>query len=100
MFRRPSRSTVSRLAVVAVGVLGEALDAADYGPVERTALHKLALGYLMLVGVAAPYQVRVLWEILGHEGSFAHMSDRQSHSGVILDGIRQRAKALASSHAS
>ena len=67
----------------------------EQGPIERSALHQLALGYLLLAGVTLKPQVRTLWQLLGHEGKFEQLSCRQSHSGVMLDGMRQRAKALA-----
>ena len=89
-----SRRTVSRLALLAIDVLDEACRQGEQGPVERTALHQLALGYLLLAGVSATSQVRTFWRLLGHEGSFEQLSSRQSHSGVMLDGMRQRATAL------
>jgi Tfp pilus tip-associated adhesin PilY1 len=96
MSRLP-RSTVSRLALVAVSVLDEAFRAADQEPVERAALHKLALGYLMLVDVTNKRQAATFWQLLGHEGPFKQPSCRQSHGGTMLDGMRIRATALGES---
>jgi hypothetical protein len=91
---RLSRATVSRLAILAVDTLAAACDAGSNGPVERTALHRLALGYLMLTGVTAPPQAATMWRLIGHEGVFEQLSCRQSHSGVMLDGMRQRAAQI------
>lgn len=90
-----SRATVSRLALLAIDTLEEACKAGAYGPVERTALHRLALGYLMLAGVTAPPQASQMWRLLGHEGMFEQLSSRQAHGGVMLDGMRHRARAIA-----
>jgi Tfp pilus tip-associated adhesin PilY1 len=93
MSRLP-RSTVSRLALVAVSVLDEACQAAILEPVERSVLHKLALGYLMLVEVTNQRQATTFWQLLGHEGAFNQASCRQSFGGTMLDGMLTRAKAL------
>ena len=92
-----SKSTVSRLALMAIRVLEEACKAGVHGPIQRTPTHRLALGYLVLAGVTAPRQATTLWELLGHEGVFEQLSCRQSHGGVILDGRRQRAEAIGRS---
>lgn len=94
---RPSRQTIARLAVLAVEVLSEAYDLADREPIDRSTIHKLALGYLMLVDVTAPPQAARLWQLLGHEGNFSQMDCRQAIGGVMLDGMWQRARALAGS---
>jgi Tfp pilus tip-associated adhesin PilY1 len=96
MTRLP-RSTASRLALVAVSVLDEACRAAVREPVERSAVHKLALGYLMLVDVTNKDQATTFWQLLGHEGTFSQPACRQSYGGTILDGLRTRAKALGES---
>ena len=94
MARLP-RSAVSRLALVAIDVIEGACHAADHGPVDRTELHKLALGYLMLAGLANQHQATVFWQVLGQEGVFEQLSCRQSHYGIMLHGMRQRAEAMA-----
>lgn len=58
-------------------------------PIERTALHRLALGYLLFAGWANRNQVTALWEVLGHEGQFVQMSCRESHFGSMSDHIRR-----------
>lgn len=92
---RPSRATVSRLALISTDALEAAVQEASRGPVERTMLHKLALGYLMVTGVTEADQASTIWRRIGHEGVFVQTNCRQSHSGIILDGMRTRAKAIA-----
>ena len=91
---RPSRATVSRLALLAIDTLAAAIQEANHDPVERTALYRLALGYLLVTGVTAAHQASTIWRLIGHEGLFVQMSCRQSHSGVMLDGMRIRARAI------
>lgn len=85
----PRPSARQRLAILALDVLEEAFVEARIEPIERTALHRLALGYLLLSGWANSAQVRTLWEVLGHEGLYAQMSCRQSHFGSIIHHIRE-----------
>jgi len=94
MSNRLPRSAVSRLALVAIDVLDEAYRTADRKPIERTAIHRLALGYLLLSGLASKGHVRTIWQVLGHEGLFVQMPCRQSHFGNIIHGIRERARGL------
>ena len=86
---QPSRSARQRLALLALDVLDEAFVEADREPIERTPLHRLALGYLLFAGWANRAQVTSLWEVLGHEGQFEQMSCRQSHFGCMSHHIRQ-----------
>lgn len=83
-----SRSTVRRLALVALDVLVEACRSAGEHPVDRTSLHRLALGYLLVTGCATAGHAKTIWHIMGHEGMFNQPSCRQAYSGNILDGIR------------
>ena len=71
------------------------LQEANEGPVERTVLHRLALGYLLVTGVTAAHQASTIWRLIGHKCLFVQMSCRQSHGGVMLDGMRMRAKAIS-----
>lgn len=86
--QRIPRSAVRRLAVLALDVLQEGYRAAEVEPLERTAVHRLALGYLLLTGCATVRHVSILWKVLGHEGSFSLPACRQSHFGVTIYGIR------------
>lgn len=82
------KSTSERLALLALDVLDEAFVLARLEPIERTPLHRLALGYLLLAGCANAAQVTTLWAVLGHEGLYAQMSCRQSHFGSMVHHIR------------
>lgn len=84
--REPTRR---RLALLALDVLDDAFREARSDPIERTPLHRLALGYLLLSGWANAAQVRTLWEVLGHEGLYSQMRCRQSHFGSMSHEIRQ-----------
>lgn len=85
----PSRkSAKKRLAILALDVLDQAFVEAKFEPIERTALHRLALGYLLFAGCANRNQVTELWEVLGHEGQFEQMSCRESHLGCMSYHIR------------
>ena len=84
----PRESANRRLALLALDVLDEAFMEARLEPIERSRLHKLALGYLLVTGWANAAQVRTLWAVLGHEGLYAQMSCRQSHFGSMIHHIR------------
>lgn len=86
--QRIPRSAVRRLAVLALDVLQEGYRQAERVPLERTAVHRLALGYLLLTGCATIGHVSTIWKVLGHEGSFSLPACRQSHFGVTVYGIR------------
>jgi len=86
--QRIPRAAVHRLATLALDVLNEAYREAENGAIERNAMHRLALGYLLLAGCATVGHTRTIWEILGHENGFHDMSSRQSHFGVMAHGIR------------
>ena len=83
------------MALLAIDTLAAAIKEANEVPVERTVLHRLAQGYLLVTGVTAAHQASTIWRLIGHEGLFVQMSCRQSHGGVMLDGMRMRAKAIA-----
>lgn len=85
----PRQSPKQRLGLLALDVLDEAFTQARLDPIERTALHRLALGYLLLTGWANAAQVKTLWAVLGHEGLYAQMSCRQSHFGSMSHHIRR-----------
>ena len=89
-------AAVRRIGLLALDVLDAAYIEANHEPLERTALHRLALGYLVVSGCASPLAVRTLWEVLGHEGVFVQMACRQSHFGNLSHGIRQRIEKLGS----
>ena len=74
--------------MLALDVLQEGYRSAQVEPLERTALHRLALGYLLLTGCATKDHVTTIWRVLGHEGGFSLASCRQSHFGVMVHGIR------------
>lgn len=92
---RPQGPARRRLALLALDVLDEAFAEARLEPIERTALHRLALGYLLFAGWANAAQVRTLWAVLGHEGLYAQMSCRQSHFGSMVHHIRSGIKKLS-----
>ncbi|WP_435198873.1 hypothetical protein [Qipengyuania sp. 902] len=85
--QRIPRSAVRRLAVLALDVQ-EGYRAAEKSPIERTAVYRLALGYLLLTGCATVGHLSTIWKVLGHEGSFSLPACRQSHFGVTIYGIR------------
>lgn len=90
MSEQPRRySAKQRLAILALDVLDAAYVEAKSEAIERTALHRLALGYLLFAGWANRNQVMALWEVLGHEGQFEQMSCRESHFGCMSDHIRR-----------
>ena len=93
MSRLP-KSAVRRLALLALDVLDEGYRSAEREPLERSAVHRLALGYLLVAGFATPGHVRTIWRVLGHEGSFANPTCRQSHFGIMLYGIRLNVEKL------
>ena len=74
--------------MLALDVLQDGYSAAEVEPLERTALHRLALGCLLLTGCATKRHVTTIWKVLGHEGSFSLPACRQSHFGVMVHGIR------------
>lgn len=84
----PRQSAKQRLGLLALDVLDEAFAQARLDPIERTPLHRLALGYLLFAGFANAAQVKTLWAVLGHEGLYAQMSCRQSHFGSMVHHIR------------
>ena len=86
--QRIPRSAIRRLAVLALDVLQEGYRAAEKAPIERTAVHRLALGYLLLTGCATVGHLSTIWKVLGHEGSFSLPACRQSHFGITIYGIR------------
>ena len=90
----PNRAATIRLCLLALDVLDEAYAQARSGPIERTALHRLALGNLLLAGVATPVHVGRIWAILGHEGTFEQLSAREAHFGTAMQGIRDRVRGL------
>lgn len=90
-----SHSSRRRLAKVALDVLQEAYGQSKAAPLNRTALHRLALGYLLLSGCATKEHTATIWRVLGHEGGFAMMADRQAYFGVTMDGIRQNIDRLS-----
>lgn len=93
MPEQPSQQSArQRLAILALDVLDEAFVEAKWEPIERTPLHRLALGYLLFTGWANRNQVAALWEVLGHEGQFQQMSCRESHFGCMIDHIRRGVK--------
>lgn len=83
------RAAVYRLAMLAHHVLNEAYRQAEDRAIERNPMHRLALGYLLLTGCATVDHTRTIWEVLGHENGFDEMSNRQSHFGVVMDGIKR-----------
>lgn len=87
--QRVPRAAVYRLATLALDVLNEAYKQAEDRGIERNAMHRLALGYLLLTGCATVGHTRTVWEVLGHENGFDEMSNRQSHFGVVMDGIKR-----------
>ena len=86
---RLPRAAVYRLAVLAHDVLLRACNDATDEPVKRDAIHRLALGYVLVTGCATTPHVRTIWKVLGHEGVFSQLSCRQAHYGIMLHGIRQ-----------
>lgn len=89
-------AAVCRLADRALDVLDEAYKGIADGSLERTALHRLALGYLLLTGCATKLHVIRIWQVLGHEGEYAQLSSQQSHFGNMTHGIRQNVAKLRS----
>lgn len=89
MDNQPRQSTKQRLALLALDVLDDAFVEARLEPIQRTPLHRLALGYLLLAGCANAAQVTTLWSVLGHEGLYQQMSCRQSHFGSMIHHIRR-----------
>ena len=93
--KQPQKSTRQRLALLALDVLDDAFVEARLEPIDRTPLHRLALGYLLLAGCANAAQVRTLWAVLGHEDLYAQMSCRQSHFGSMIHHIRREVERWA-----
>lgn len=89
MERQPRQSAKRRFALLALDVLDEAFTEARLEPIERSRLHRLALGYLLFTGWANDAQVPTLWAVLGHEGLYGQMSCRQSHFGSMIHHIRR-----------
>ena len=89
MDQQPRKSTKQRLALLALDVLDDAFVEARLDPIQRTPLHRLALGYLLLAGCANTKQVTKLWAVLGHEGLYEQVSCRQSHFGSMIHHIRR-----------
>jgi hypothetical protein len=89
MARAPSIATC-RLASLAWDVIDDAYQASRERPLERSTLHRLALGYLVVTGFADGSHVRAIWEMLGHEGTFNQMTCRQAYYGPVIVGIRDR----------
>ena len=87
--KQPRKSTNQRLALLALDVLDDAFVEARLEPIQRSPLHRLALGYLLLAGCANAKQVTTLWVVLGHEGLYEQMSCRQSHFGRMIHHIRR-----------
>jgi hypothetical protein len=85
--------TSLRIALLAWEVIDKAYREAEEQPIERSALHKLALGYLLVTDFAAAKHVRSIWAMLGHEGTFAHPTSRQAYYGPVIYGIRDRIKS-------
>jgi hypothetical protein len=89
MPRAPSTATF-RLASLAWDVIDNAYHESREQPLERTTLHKLALGFLQIAGFAGGSQVRIIWKMLGHEGDFQQPPCRQAYYGPVIHGIRDR----------